>query len=193
MRILVACEYSGTVRNAFRKLGHDAWSCDILPTDSHPEYHYQRDITELLKEKWDMIIAFPPCTHLAVSGARHFKEKIADGRQQQGIDFFMLFTNLNCPRVAIENPIGIMSSKYKKPNQIIQPWMFGHTERKATCLWLKGLPILMPTNDVKEEMLKLPENVQQRIHYLPPSANRARLRSKTFPGIAAAMANQWTK
>jgi hypothetical protein len=138
-----------------------------------------------------MIIAFPPCTHLAVSGAAWFAAKRADGRQQQGIDFFMEFANANCEKIAIENPVGIMSSKWRKPDQIIQPWQFGHPEKKATCLWLKGLPRLEPTNIVKEEMEKLPKNKQERLHYLPPSKNRSVLRSKTFSGIAKAMAEQW--
>lgn len=192
MKILVACEESQAVTKEFRRLGHEAYSCDIEEcSGGHPEWHLQQDVKPLLKEKWDMIIAFPPCTHLAVSGAAWFKQKIADGRQQQGIDFFNLFTNLDCPKVAIENPVGIMSTKWRKPNQIIQPWMFGHMEKKATCLWLKGLPELKPTNDVKEEMAKLPKNIQERIHYLPPGPERSKLRSKTFPGIAKAMAEQW--
>jgi len=202
MKILIACEYSGTVRDAFRLKGHDAWSCDILPTDKDSEYHYQQDVTELLKKEWDMIIAFPPCTHLAVSGSRFFKQKIADGRQQQGIDFFMLFANANCSKIAIENPIGIMSTKFRKPNQIIQPFQFGHAESKKTCLWLKGLPNLIPT-----EILPLPEcghwNNQDKdnqfrlvkdgkiIGWNNPII--AKLRSKTYQGIANAMAEQWTK
>ena len=136
-----------------------------------------------LKEKWDMILAFPPCTHLAVSGARWFKEKREDGRQQKGIDFFLEFTNIPCPRVCIENPVGIMSSIWRKPDQIIQPWQFGHGETKATCLWLKGLPRLKPTDIV--------EGRENRIHRMPPSADRGRLRGITYQGIAEAMAEQW--
>lgn len=192
MKILVACEESQAVTIELRKLGHEAYSCDIEPcSGGHPEWHLQQDVIPLLKEKWDMIIAFPPCTHLAVSGAAWFEQKRKDGRQQQGIDFFMQFTTLDCPRVAIENPVGIMSTYYRKPDQIIQPWMFGHPEKKATCLWLKGLPLLRPTNDVSEIMKTLPKNKQERLHYLPPSTERAKLRSKTFPGIAKAMAEQW--
>ena len=192
MKILVACEESQAVTIELRRLGHEAYSCDIENcSGGHPEWHLQQDVVPLLKQKWDMIIAFPPCTHLAVSGAAWFEEKRKDGRQQQGIDFFMLFTNLDCPRVAIENPVGIMSTYYRKPDQIIQPWMFGHPEKKATCLWLKGLPLLQPTNDVSEIMKTLPKNKQERLHYLPPSTERAKLRSKTFPGIAKAMAEQW--
>lgn len=133
--------------------------------------------------QWDMLVAFPPCTHLAVSGARYFEEKRKDGRQQQGIDFFMHFVNADCLHIAIENPIGIMSSHYRKPDQIIQPWQFGHGETKATCLWLKGLKTLVPTNIV--------DGRQQRVWRLPPSADRAKLRSKTYPGVAKAMAEQW--
>jgi len=192
MKILVACEESQAVTIELRKLGHEAYSCDTEPcSGGHPEWHLQEDVVPLLKQKWDMIIAFPPCTHLAVSGAAWFEQKRKDGRQQQGIDFFNLFTNVDCPRIAIENPIGIMSNLYRKPDQIIQPWMFGHTERKATCLWLKGLPKLTETENVKEKMLNLPQNIQERIHYLPPGPERSKLRSKTYEGIAKAMAEQW--
>ena len=138
-----------------------------------------------------MLIAFPPCTHLAVSGARWFPEKRADGRQQEGIDFFMDMVNAPIDRIAIENPIGIMSSHYRKPNQIIQPWMFGHLEQKSTCLWLKNLPTLESTDNVLEAMMDLPKNKRERLHYLPPSEDRWKLRSKTFQGIAEAMADQW--
>ena len=192
MKMLVACEESQAVTIELRKLGHEAYSCDIEPcSGGYPEWHLQQDVIPLLSEKWDMIIAFPPCTHLAVSGAAWFEQKRKDGRQQQGIDFFMEFANAPCDRVAIENPIGIMSTKWRKPDQIIQPYQFGHTERKATCLWLKGLPLLKPTEDVYEEMMELPKNKRERLHYLPPSPERAKLRSKTFPGIAKAMAEQW--
>ena len=185
MKILVACEESQAVTLELRKLGHEAYSCDIEPcSGGHPEWHLQQDVSPLLKQKWDMILAFPPCTHLCVSGARWFPEKIKDGRQQQGIDFFMKFTDVSCEKVVIENPIGIMSSVYKKPSQIIQPWMFGHGETKATCLWMKGLPLLSPTNTVSGR--------EAKIHRLPPHKDRARLRSKTFPGIAKAMAEQFT-
>lgn len=184
MRILVACEESQAVTIELRRLGHEAYSCDIIPcSGGHPEWHLQQDVIPLLQEDWDMIIAFPPCTHLAVSGARYFEQKRADGRQQQGIDFFMTIANADCPKIEIENPIGIMSSKWRKPDQIIQPWQYGHGETKATCLWLKGLPKLKPTNIV--------EGREQRIWKMPPSEDRAKLRSKTFPGIARAMAEQW--
>jgi hypothetical protein len=143
----------------------------------------QCDVLPLLKEKWDIIIAFPPCTHLASSGAKWFAQKRSDGRQQAGIDFFMQFADADCDKIAIENPVGIMSRLYRKPDQIIQPWQFGHGETKATCLWLKGLPKLVPTDIV--------EGREQRIWKLPPSAERAKLRSKTYTGIARAMAEQW--
>ena len=193
MRVLVACEESQEVCKAFRALGHEAYSCDIEPcSGGHPEWHIQGDVLPLLKEKWDLIIAHPPCTHLAVSGARWFAEKRADGRQQAAIDFFMQFVNADCEHIAVENPVSIMSTQYRKPDQIIQPWMFGHPEKKATCLWLKGLPPLVPTNDVSDYMATLPKNRQERLHYLPPSQDRAKLRSKTYPGIAKAMASQWS-
>jgi len=183
MKILIACEESQAVCSAFRARGHEAYSCDILPcSGGHPEWHIQDDVLKHL-DGWDMIIAFPPCTHLAVSGARYFAEKIKDGRQQQAIDFFMVFVNAYCERIAIENPVGIMSTVYRKPDQIIQPWMFGHGETKATCLWIKGLPKLVPTNIVGGR--------EQRVWRMPPSADRARLRSITYSGIADAMAEQW--
>ena len=192
MKILCACEESQAVTKEFRAKGHEVYSCDILPcSGGHPEWHLQQDVTELLQQEWDMIIAFPPCTHLAVSGSRHFAQKQEDGRQQQGIDFFMLFANAKCEKICIENPIGIMSSKWRKPDQIVQPWMFGHPESKATCFWLKGLPRLIGTEDVKHIFDTLPANQKNRIHYLPPSKDRGHLRSKTFEGIAKAMANQW--
>lgn len=184
MKILIACEESQTVCIEFRKLGHEAYSCDILPCSGlHPEYHLQQDVTELLRQEWDMIIAFPPCTDLCVSGAKHFARKRLDGSQARSIEFFMMFAFNKCPLIAIENPVGIMSSNFRKPNQIIQPWQFGHGEVKSTCLWLKGLPKLIPTDVVNGR--------DQRIWRLSPSENRAKLRSKTFPGIAAAMAEQW--
>jgi len=188
MKVLVACEESQAVTIELRKLGHEAYSCDIEPcSGGHPEWHIQSDVLPLLNKKngfsWDMIIAFPPCTHLCVSGARHFKQKREDGRQQSAIEFFMNFVIADCPKIAIENPIGIMSTYYRKPDQIIQPWQFGHGETKATCLWLKGLPTLNPTNIVDGRM--------QRIWRMPNTPQRAKLRSKTYPGIAKAMAAQW--
>lgn len=198
MKVLVACEESQAVTIELRKLGHEAYSCDILPcSGGHPEWHLQEDVIPLLKQKWDMIIAFPPCTHLAVSGAAWFEQKRKDGRQQQGIDFFMVFANADCPRIAIENPVGIMSSKWRKPDQIIQPWMFGDSFSKKTCLWLKGLPVLKPTNIVdKGERTVFKSGVSMPKWYadawkLSPE-ERSVARSKTFPGIAKAMATQWT-
>lgn len=182
--VLVACEESQEVCRAFRSLGHEAYSCDIEPcSGGHPEFHLRCDALELLKMKWDMILAFPPCTDLAVSGARYFAEKREDGRQQKSIEFFMKFAKADCSRIAIENPVGIMSTYWRKPDQIIQPWMFGHGETKATCLWLKGLPLLTPTDVV--------EGREQRVWKMPPGKDRAKLRSRTYPGIARAMAEQW--
>ena len=193
MRILVACEESQAVTKEFRKLGHEAYSCDIQPcSGGHPEWHIQGDVFEVINDGWDMMIAFPPCTHLAVSGAAWFEQKRKDGRQQEGIDFFMALANAPIERIAIENPVGVMSTVWRKPDQIIQPWQFGHPEKKATCLWLKNLPKLEPTNNVKEYMDTLPKNKSNRLHYLPPSPERSKLRSKTFEGIAAAMAIQWS-
>ena len=183
-RLLVACEYSAVVREAFVAKGWDAWSCDFLPTEI-PGQHYQCDVREVLDKDWDMVIAFPPCTDLCVSGAKHFSAKRADGRQQASIDFFMLFANCSAPRVAIENPVGIMSSVWRKPEQVVQPWMFGHGETKATCLWLRKLPRLIPSNLVAGR--------EQRIWKMPPSPNRWKERSRTFSGLAAAMADQWNQ
>ena len=192
MKVLVACEESQEVCKAFRALGHEAYSCDIEPcSGGHSEWHLQCDALQIIKMRWDLIIAHPPCTDLAVSGARWFTEKRANGRQQAAIDFFMRFVNADCEHIAVENPVGIMSTKYRKPDQIIQPWMFGHPEKKATCLWLKNLPLLVPTNNVSDYMKTLPKNQRERLYYLPPSPDRANLRSKTFPGIAWAMAQQW--
>ncbi|PPC95698.1 MAG: hypothetical protein CTY32_08450 [Methylotenera sp.] len=190
MRVLVACEYSGIVRDAFIRGGHDAMSCDLLPTDA-PGPHYQGDVFDVIDGCWDLMIAHPPCTDLAVSGAAWFKEKRMDGRQAASISFFMKLIKSDIPMIAVENPVCIMSSLYRKPDQIIQPYMFGHTETKATCLWLKGLPELKPTDDVKLKTMALPEKERMRLHYLPPSADRWKERSKTFQGIADAMADQW--
>lgn len=187
MKILVACEESQAVCIAFRERGHEAYSCDILPCSGFkPDWHIQDDVRNVLKHgnEFDMVIAFPPCTHLASSGARWFTEKRKSGQQQEAIKFFNFFTTLKSDFVAIENPIGIMSSHYRKPDQIIQPWQFGHGETKATCLWLKNLPPLTPTNIVKGR--------EQRVYRMGPSDMRAFLRSKTFPGIAKAMAAQWS-
>jgi len=174
------------VRDQFIAKGHEAMSCDILPSET-PGPHYQGDVRDILHQDWDMIIAFPPCTHLAVSGAKHFAQKRADGRQQEGIDFFMMFANHPCPKIAIENPIGIMSSGWRKPDQIIQPWMFGDSYSKSTCLWLKGLPKLEPTNIVDKGEFVIHGGKRIAKWY----SNREIDRSKTFPGVSEAMASQW--
>ena len=205
MKILVACEESQAVTIELRELGHEAYSCDLLEqSGGHPEWHIKGDaVKEAYSGKYDMMICFTPCTHLAVSGARHFEKKIADGRQQQGIDLFMSFVNAPIDKIAIENPIGIMSTNYRKPNQIIQPWMFGDKAQKSTCLWLKGLPKLEPTDIVeKGEFFEFTskKGVKKRmamwyykaLQQAKTPAERSTLRSKTFVGIAKAMANQWT-
>lgn len=181
MRVLVACEFSGVVRESFRAKGHDAWSCDLLPSDDDSPYHHQGTVLTILENDWDLMIAHPPCTHLASSGARWFKDKANE--QLWGIAFFMAMVKARIDKIAVENPIGIMSSTYRKPDQIIQPWQFGHGETKATCLWLKNLPKLQPTNIV--------EGREARIHKMPPSKDRGKLRSITYQGIAKAMADQW--
>lgn len=181
MRVLVACEFSGTVRRAFRAVGHEAYSCDLLPSDDVSQYHLKCDVMDIIADDWDLMIAHPPCTHLAVSGARWFKDKLAE--QAEALDFVRMLLNAPIPKIALENPISIISSKIRKPNQIIQPWQFGHGETKATCLWLKNLPPLTPTNIVVGR--------EARVHMMPPSPDRWKERSRTFEGVAAAMANQW--
>lgn len=184
MKVLVACEYSGRVRDAFRLLGHEAYSCDLLPSEIPSLFHIQGDALQVANGgQWDLMIAHPPCTHLAVSGARHFSAKKEDGRQREAIEFFLALARTRIPRIAIENPVCIMSSVWRKPDQTIQPWMFGHGETKATCLWLKGLPHLVPTN--------LVDGREQRIWKMPPSDNRWKERSRTYEGVAKAMADQW--
>ena len=196
-KVLLACEESQAVTIEMRKMGIEAYSCDILATSGpHPEWHLQQDVLPLLEQEWDMIIAFPPCTHLAVSGAAWFEAKRKDGRQQQGIDFFMNFANAKCDKIAIENPVGIMSNHYRKPDQIIQPFMFGDPFSKKTCLWLKGLPELTPTNIVGtgEKVTYASGKSMPKWYadaYKLPPAQRAKVRSKTFDGIAKAMATQW--
>lgn len=182
MRVLVGCEYSGTVRDAFIARGHEAMSCDLLPTDT-PGPHYQGSVFDVIDYPWDLAIFHPPCTHLAVSGSRHFEPKRLDGRQQAAVAFFMRLSRAPIPMIAIENPVCIMSSLWRKPDQTIQPWQFGHGETKATCLWLKNLPRLKPTDVV--------EGREARVHRLPPSEDRWKLRSTTYKGIAEAMADQW--
>ena len=183
MRVLVACEYSGVVRDAFRARGHDAWSCDLLPSEADPAFHHQGDVTEFLFDggPWDLMIAHPPCTHLAVSGARWFKEKRDE--QADALAFVQWLLLAPVPRIALENPVSIISSRIRKPDQIIQPWMFGHGETKATCLWLKNLPPLVPTDVVAGR--------EPRVHHASPGPDRWKERSRTLPGIAAAMAEQW--
>jgi hypothetical protein len=194
-RILVACEESQAVTIEFRKLGFEAYSCDMQPcSGGYPEWHLQQDVLPLLKQYWDLVIAFPPCTHLAVSGARWFPEKIADGRQQEGIDFFMKFANCSVNRIAIENPVGIMSTIYRKPDQIIQPYYFGDSFSKSTCLWLSHLPKLKPTKIVdRGEFVVFDSGKRMPKWYadLGRTKEAGKIRSKTFPGIAKAMAKQW--
>lgn len=182
MRVLVACEFSGIVREAFRARGHDAWSCDLLPSEV-PGQHFRTDIRNVFWNTgpYDLMIAHPPCTHLAVSGARWFKDKLTE--QAEALDFVRLLLGAPIPRIALENPISIISSRIRKPDQIIQPWQFGHGETKATCLWLKNLPKLTPTNVV--------EGRAPVVHYMSPGPERWRERSRTYHGIAAAMAEQW--
>ena len=180
MKVLVACEYSGAVRDAFRARGHEAMSCDLLPTEV-PGPHYQGPVQDVMGEGWDLLIAHPPCTHLAVSGARWFKDKQAE--QAEALAFVRLLLAAPIARIALENPISIISSRIRKPDQIIQPWQYGHGETKATCLWLKGLPPLTPTNIV--------EGREARVHKMPPGPDRWKERSRTYQGIADAMASQW--
>ena len=183
MRVLVACEFSGVVRHEFRKRGHDAWSCDLDPTTWSPEegYHYQQDVLQILDWDWDLMIAHPPCTHLAVSGAKWFKDKKEE--QEKALEFVQKLLDAPINKICLENPVSIISTRIRKPDQIIQPWMFGHGETKKTCLWLKSLPKLIPTNIV--------EGREAKVHMMPPSKDRGKLRSITYKGIAVAMAQQW--
>ena len=181
-RVLVACEYSGRVRDAFRRAGHDAVSCDLLPTEV-PGPHHQGDVREILGDGWDLLVAHPPCTHLAVSGARHFSRKAASGVQDEALDFVRLLLDAPIARIALENPVSIISTRIRKPDQIVQPWQFGHGETKATCLWLHGLPPLAPTDVVAGR--------EPRVHRMAPGPDRWKERSRTFSGIAQAMADQW--
>lgn len=221
MRVLVACEFSGVVRDAFIRHGHDAMSCDLLPSE-RPGPHYQGDVRDVLGHHWDLMVAHPPCTDLAVSGARYFAEKIADGRQQRALDFVRLLMNAPIERIAVENPVSVISSHIRKPDQIVQPYWFGHPESKTTCLWLKNLPLLVPTKMCEPTWWKNPDGTDYRdssgkryspTHYLSgrmqkglarwenqtasgqnklaPSPDRWRIRSRTYEGIAEAMAVQW--
>ena len=184
MKVLIGCEYSGAVRDAFIREGHDAMSCDLLETES-PGPHYKGDLFDVIDYPWDLAIFHPPCTHLSVSGSRHFAAKRLDGRQQSAASFFIKLTKASehIKKTVLENPVCIMSSLYRKPDQVIQPWQFGHGETKATCLWLKGLPLLIPSNIVTGRV--------DRIHKMPPSPDRWKERSRTYSGIADAMAIQW--
>jgi site-specific DNA-cytosine methylase len=181
MRVLVACEFSGVVREAFRRLGHDAWSCDLLAAEDGSSYHFQQDVRDVILMGWDLLIAHPPCTHLAVSGARWFKDK--QGEQADALDLVRRLLDCGVPRIAVENPVSIISSRIRKPDQIVHPWQFGHGETKATCLWLKNLPKLKPTQIVDGRVA--------RVHREPPSPDRWKNRSRTYNGIAEAMADQW--
>ena len=182
-KVLIACEFSGVVRRAFRDAGHDAWSCDLLPAEDGSAFHYTADAFRVAHDyPWDLMIAHPPCTHLAVSGARWFKDKQTE--QAEALRFVQQLLDAPIYRIALENPISIISSRIRKPDQIIQPWQYGHGETKATCLWLKNLPKLVPTNIV--------EGREARIHKMPPSPDRWKERSRTFQGIAEAMAQQWS-
>lgn len=195
MKVLVACEYSGTVRDAFAELGHEAWSCDILDTDAPEGNHYKGDVRNILDWGWDLMVAHPPCTYLANSGVSWlYRQEGRWEKMRDGAGFFKELLHADVPKVAVENPI---MHKYaveiigRRQDQVIQPYQFGHLESKATCLWLKGLPPLVPTSDLREETKALPKNVAQRMHHLPPSADRWKLRSTTYAGIAKAMAEQW--
>lgn len=180
MRVLIACEYSGRVRDAFTEAGHDALSCDLLDTES-PGAHYCGDVRAIIGDGWDLLIAHPPCTHLAVSGARHFHRKAKE--QAEALEFVELLLSAPIAKICLENPVSIISTRIRKPDQIIQPWMFGHGETKATCLWLKNLPPLKPTDVVDGRL--------QRVHRMPPSPDRWKERSRTYVGVAEAMAAQW--
>jgi len=196
MRVLVACEFSGVVRNAFRARGHDAWSCDLLPASDNSNYHIETDIIHVLTARpWDLMIAHPPCTYLTNAGVCHLHtDKDRWKKMEAGAKFFKSLLNAPIPHIAVENPI---MHKYavniigRRQDQVIQPWMFGHKEQKATCLWLKGVPKLVPTKDVRKAMMQLPKAQRERVHWLPPSKDRWKLRSITYYGIAEAMAQQW--
>jgi hypothetical protein len=182
MRVIVGCEFSGVVRRAFCALGHEAWSCDLLPSEDHSPRHFQTDVVELCKQvKFDLGIFHPPCTRLTVAGARWFKGR--EKEQQEAIDFVLRLWNLPIPRIAIENPIGVLSTRWRKPDQIFQPWMFGHGETKATCIWKRNLPDLIPTDIVSGR--------NPRVHYAAPGPGRWKERSRTLPGVAKALAEQW--
>jgi len=193
MRVLIGCEFSGVVREAFRKLGHDAWSCDLLPTDDKSEYHLQCDVLTILDDGWDLAIFHPPCTHLASSGARWFKNKQKE--QEEALEFVKKLLDAPIEKIALENPIGVISSRIRKPDQVIQPWMFGDEATKTTCLWLKNLPKLVPTNIVSKGERHITKSGRSlpKWYNMPPSPDRGKKRSITFQGIANAFAAQWSK
>lgn len=200
MKVLISCEESQTVCKEFRKLGHEAYSCDVLPcSGGHPEWHIQNDVLNILGKNfwnqnkgWDLMIAFPPCTDLSYAGVRWFKQKIADGRQQKAIEFFMKLANSKIDKICLENPLGVISKEWRKHDQIINPFNFGHRERKRTCLWMKNLPLLIPTNEVKPEEPVSIDKTTGHKRYFTDAINRSSIqRSKTFPGIAKAFAQQY--
>lgn len=194
MRVLVACEFSQVVTKAFRAKGHDAYSCDFLETEGNPDCHIQGDVLDIIADNWDLMIAHPPCTYLAVSGARWFSDRMPE--QKEALEFVRLLLNAPIKRIALENPIGVISTQIRKPNQIIQPWQFGHEAQKATCLWLKNLPLLRPTKIVDKGEMYVTKDGKKRggawSMKLPPSPDRWKIRSRTFQGIAGAMAHQWS-
>ena len=196
MNVLVACEFSGIVRDAFRARGHNAWSCDLLPTEKHPEWHYESDVLDILNHGWDLMIAHPPCTYLCNSGVRWLKNNPERQKlREQAVEFVKTLWAAPIPKVCIENPIGHLSTSWMKPSQIIQPFDHGHPDWKSTCLWLRGIPLLQPSNIVFPEQItgggNKPGRISSRLHRLPPSEDRWKLRSKTYEGIAKAMAEQW--
>lgn len=195
MKVLIACEYSGTVREAFRRLGHDVLSCDLLPSDDDSPYHYQGDVMDVINDGWDLMIAHPPCTYLSNSGVTWlYKNQERWKDLISGAVFFRSLLNCGIPKIAIENPIMHRYAKQiieQEKSQVIQPWQFGHAESKATCLWVKNLPLIVETKNVRDEFVSLPKKIGQRLHYLPPSKDRWKVRSKTYQGIADAMAEQW--
>jgi site-specific DNA-cytosine methylase len=194
VRVLVACEFSAVVRDAFRARGHDAYSCDLLGTEGDSAWHITGDVFKVLKKRgpWDMMLCFPPCTYVAVSGARWFSDPARLVRQRAALEFMRDLLESSVPKICMENPIGIFSTYYRKPDQIVQPWQFGHPESKATCLWLKNLPPLVPTKVVRWKMNRRSEANANRIHHMPPGPQRWKNRSRTFQGIANAMADQWS-
>lgn len=189
MKVLVGCEYSGRVREAFRARGHEVWSFDLLPSEDASPHHFEWDVTDFLDGGWDLAIFHPPCTHLAVSGARWFASKARE--QAEALQFVKALLEAPIARIALENPVSIISTRIRKADQAVQPWMFGHPENKTTCLWLKGLPPLRPTHDSRALMLSMAKNRTDKVHHMPPGPDRWKERSRTYTGLAAAMAAQW--